>query len=65
MNEKIVNQHPKQNGYSVTENGQEYFVFGKTRIKVCEHFAEKGKTFEELFCDVIEHEAKNRINSLK
>lgn len=65
MNERIANQHPEQNGYSITENGQEYFIFGKNRIKVCEHFAEKGKTFEELICDVIEYEAKNRINSLK
>ena len=53
MNERIANQHPEQNGYSITENGQEYFIFGKNRIKVCEHFAEKGKTFEELICDAI------------
>ena len=65
MNERIVNQYPEQKGYSITENGQEYFIFGKTRIKVCEHFAERGKTFEELLYDVIEYETKNKINSLK
>ena len=35
--------------------GREYFIFGKTRIKVYEHFAENGKILEELLCDVIKY----------
>ena len=65
MDEKTVNQQPNQKGYTVIENGQEYFIFGKNRIKVCEHFVENGRALEEVFCDVIEYEAKTRINSLK
>lgn len=36
-------------------DGTQYFVIGKVRIKVSEHFAENGKPLDSLLEDVIQH----------
>ena len=36
-------------------DGTQYFVMGKIRIKVSEHFAENGKPLNSLLEDVIQH----------
>ena len=38
-----------------TENGTQYFICGKIRIKVSEHFAAEGRPLGELIADVIRH----------
>lgn len=38
-----------------TENGTQYFICGKSRIKVSEHFAAEGRPLGELIADVIRH----------
>ena len=38
-------------------DGTQYFVMGKIRIKVSEHFAENGKPLNSLLEDVIQHAA--------
>ena len=38
-------------------DGIQYFVMGKIRIKVSEHFAENGKPLDCLLEDVIQHAA--------
>lgn len=38
-----------------TENGTQYFICGKIRIKVSEHFAAEGRPLGELIADVIQH----------
>jgi len=46
--------------FYVTEpDGTRYFYCGNTRIKVTEHFAEKGKTVSELVEDVVRYAARN------
>ena len=40
-----------------TSDGTQYYVMGKVRIKVSEHFAENGKTIDTLLEDVIQHAA--------
>ncbi len=39
------------------ENGVQYFICGKSRIRVSEHFATEGRPFGELIADVIRHSA--------
>lgn len=39
------------------ENGVQYFIRGKSRIKVSEHFATEGRPLGELIADVIRHSA--------
>ena len=41
------------------EDGTEVFVYGKNQIIVSEHFAENGKSLEDLIVDLILREAKN------
>ena len=38
-------------------DGTQYFVMGKVRIKVSEHFAQDGKPLDCLLEDVIQHAA--------
>nr|DAL75893.1 MAG TPA: hypothetical protein [Caudoviricetes sp.] len=38
-----------------TEDDAQYFVIGKVRIKISEHFAKEGKPFTSLLEDVILH----------
>lgn len=40
-----------------TENGTQYFICGKSRIKISEHFATEGRPLGELIADVIRHSA--------
>ena len=39
------------------ENGTQYFVCGKNRIKISEHFADGGKQMDELVEDAVRHHA--------
>lgn len=41
----------------IAADGTQYFVMGKIRIKVSEHFAENGKPLNSLLEDVIQHAA--------
>ena len=48
----------KNSGTLLTEkDGTQYFVMGKVRIKVSEHFAAEGRPLGELIADVIRHSA--------
>ena len=47
-------------GQTVIENGEQYFIMGKTRIKITEHFPAKGKQLEELITDIIVHKMKEK-----
>ena len=44
--------------YTEDENGQLYFHYKKTRIKVIKHFPEEGKTYSELIEELILREAR-------
>ena len=44
--------------YITDENGVEYYCCGSTKIKITEHFAEEGKTIDELLEEFIIREAK-------
>ena len=42
------------------ENGTQYFVMGKHRIKITEHFPSDGKQLDELIGDLIAHKIKEK-----
>ena len=51
-NENYINHR----GTILTDrDGTQYFVMGKVRIKVSEHFAKEGKPLDCLLEDVIQH----------
>ena len=43
-------------GYEKIENGVRYFVFGRNRIRITEHFSDNGKPIESLIENVIRHD---------
>ena len=43
--------------YRYSKDGQLYFIHGKTRIKVTEHFPVNGKSLNTLLEDVIQFSA--------
>ncbi len=47
-------------GSIVTVDGQQYFVAGKTRIKITEHFPASGKQIDELVTDYIIQKMKEK-----
>lgn len=50
-------------GRTVTdENGVQYFVLGKNRIKITEHFNPNGKALDELMTDLVIHKIKENAH---
>jgi len=48
-------------GLIVTVNEQQYFIMGKNRIKITEHFPATGKQVDELIADLIENKIKGKV----
>ncbi len=51
--------------YRYSKDGQLYFVHGKTRIKVTEHFPSEGKSLNALLEDVIQFSAKQLEDKIR
>ena len=47
--------------YGTELNGEVCFYIGNTRIKVSEHFNDKGKSIEDLLEDVIKYSANSSL----
>lgn len=43
-----------------TASGEQYFIMGKNRIKITEHFPSDGRPIEELITDLIIHKIKEK-----
>lgn len=44
----------------ITESGEQYFIMGKNRIKITEHFSPSGKQLDELVTDLIIQKIKEK-----
>jgi len=51
--------------YRYSKDGQLYFVHGKNRIKVTEHFSDTGKPLNTLLEDLIQFSAKQQENEIQ
>ena len=47
-------------GRTVIEDGEQYFIMGKNRIKIKEHFPADGKQLDELITDLITQKIKEK-----
>lgn len=47
-------------GTTVTINGNQYYIIGKNRIKITEHFPAGGKPIEELVTDLIANKIREK-----
>lgn len=43
-----------------TETGERFFIMGKNRIKITEHFSPSGKQLDELVTDLIIQKIKEK-----
>ena len=57
VKDKSENKTNTRGSMLTAADGNQYFVMGKIRIKVSEHFAENGKPLNSLLEDVIQHAA--------
>ena len=58
LNRSLTDQVFGIGRYRHSKDGQLYFIHGKTRIKVTEHFSANGKPLRALLEDVIQFSAK-------
>ena len=49
-------------GTTVTINGSQYYIIGKNRIKITEHFPAGGKQLDELISELIIHKIKENAD---
>lgn len=59
--EKNILKAPEEEPRTITDaEGAEYFIMGKTRIKITEHFPSTGKPIDELVTDLITHKMREK-----
>lgn len=49
---------------TTTDHGIQYFVIGKTRIKITEHFPENGKSIDELIDGLIQQKIREKVRKM-
>ena len=62
VDKKNTVQKTQPRVYTITKNGKQYFVSGKLRIEIVEHFAEKGKTLGHLIENTIVRAAAQQVS---
>jgi len=57
---------PNGGNHGLIENNseQQYFIMGKNRIKITEHFPATGKQVDELIADLITNKIKEKAGKI-
>lgn len=54
---------PGPGGLTILDaNGDQYFLYGDTRIKITEHFSISGKSYSDFVVDMICHKNTEKPN---
>ena len=64
LNRSLTDQVFGIGRYRYSKDGQLYYIHGKTRIKVTEHFSAEGKNLHALLEDVIQFSAQRRDDEI-
>ena len=52
-------------GKTVTApSGEQYYIYGKTRIRITEHFAPHGKKIDEFLTGLIQAKIKEKVSEI-
>ena len=52
-------------GKTVTApSGEQYYIYGKTRIRITEHFAPHGKKIDELLTGLVRAKIKEKVSEI-
>ena len=57
---RAIQTSPTPEGRTVIEDGAQYYIMGKNKIKITEHFPANGKPIDELIVDLIAHKIKEK-----
>ena len=65
MTSKISSGPDGPTGKTVTApSGEQYYIYGKTRIRITEHFAPHGKKIDELLTGLIQAKIKEKVSEI-
>lgn len=49
-------------GETITDtNGEQFYIYGKNRIKIKEHFSKNGKPIDELITGLVQSKIKEKV----
>lgn len=65
LNRSLTDQVFGIGRYRYSKDGQLYFIHGKNRIKVTEHFSAEGEPLHALLEDVIQFSAKQQDDKIR
>ena len=52
-------------GKTVTApSGEQYYIYGKTRIRITEHLAPHGKKIDELLTGLVQTKIKEKVSEI-
>ena len=58
--DKTTHKSLTTEGHTVIEDGKQYYIIGKNKIKITEHFPADGKQLDELITDLIIQKIKEK-----
>lgn len=65
MTSNIPNGPDGPTGKTITTlNGEQFFVYGKARIRITEHFSPNGKKIDELLTGLVQAKIKEIVSEI-
>lgn len=65
LTSKISSGPDGPTGKTITApNGEQFYIYGKSRIKINEHFAPDGKQIDELLTGLVQAKIKEKVSEI-
>lgn len=65
MTSNIQNGSDGLTGKTITApSGEQFYIYGKSRIKINEHFAPEGKQIDELLTGLVQAKIKEKVSEI-
>ena len=65
MTSNIQNGSDGLTGKTITApSGEQFYIYGKSRIKINEHFAPDGKQIDELLTGLVQVKIKEKVSEI-
>lgn len=65
MTSKISSGPDGLTGKTITApSGEQFYIYGKSRIKINEHFAPEGKQIDELLTGLVQAKIKEKVSEI-
>lgn len=65
MTSKISSGPDGPTGKTITvPSGEQFYIYGKTRIRITEHFSPSGKKIDELLTGLVQAKIKEKVSEI-